>query len=172
MYPSDVSLNLVGYSDLYFTSCKLDRNSTSGTFHLLGSSLISWYNKKRACVALSIVEAEYIVVGSCCAQTLLLKQQLSDFFLKLTKIHLFCYNTSVINLIKNPVQHLRTKRIKIRHHFIRGHINNGDCEIQIFETRKQLADLFTKPLTKDKFNYSQTELGIIDLTNVLNCWMS
>ena len=38
-YPSEVSLNLVGYSDLDFTRCKLDRKSTSGACHLLGSSL-------------------------------------------------------------------------------------------------------------------------------------
>jgi len=69
-YPSDVSLNLIGYSDSDFTGCKIDRKSTSGTCHILGSSLISWHSKKQACVALSTTEAEYIAVGSCCAQSL------------------------------------------------------------------------------------------------------
>jgi len=40
-YPSDVSLNLIGYSDSNFAGCKIDRKSTSGTCRLLGSSLIS-----------------------------------------------------------------------------------------------------------------------------------
>jgi len=40
-YPNEVSLNLVGYSDSDFADCKLDRKSTSGTCHLLGSNLIS-----------------------------------------------------------------------------------------------------------------------------------
>jgi len=53
---------------LIFAGCKLDRKSTSGTCHLLGSSLISWHSKKQACVALSTVEVEYIAAGSCCAQ--------------------------------------------------------------------------------------------------------
>ncbi|XP_068487091.1 uncharacterized mitochondrial protein AtMg00810-like [Phaseolus vulgaris] len=66
--------------------CKLDRKSTSGTFHLLGSSLISWHSKKQACVALSTAEAEYIAAGSCCAQILWLKQQLADFGLKINKV--------------------------------------------------------------------------------------
>ena len=61
-YPSEVTLNLVGYSDSDFAGCKLDRKSTSGTCHLLGSSLISWHSKKQACVALSTAEVEYIVV--------------------------------------------------------------------------------------------------------------
>jgi len=73
-YPSEVSLDLVGYSDSDFAGCKIDRKSTSGTCHLLGSSLISWHSKKQACVALSTAEAEYISAGSCCAQSLWIKQ--------------------------------------------------------------------------------------------------
>jgi len=69
-YPSEITLNLVGYSDSDFVGCKVDRKSTSGTCHLLGSSFISWHSKKQACVALSTAEAEYIAAGSCCAQTI------------------------------------------------------------------------------------------------------
>jgi len=50
-----------------YRGCKLNRKITSGTCHLLGSSLISWHSKKQACVALSTVEAEYIAAGSYCA---------------------------------------------------------------------------------------------------------
>jgi len=96
-YPSEATLNLVGYSDSDFAGCKVDRKSTSGTCHLLGSNLISWHSKKQACVALSTAEAECIAVGSCCAQTIWLKHQLSDFGLNLSKIPLLCDNTSAIN---------------------------------------------------------------------------
>jgi len=80
----------------------------------------------------------------------------------LSKIPLLCDNTSAINLTKNPVQHSRTKHIEIRHHFIRDHVNNGDCEIQCVSTENQLADLFTKPLNKERFKFLRNELGIID----------
>jgi len=69
-HPSQSPIHLIGYSDSDFAGCKLDRKSTSGTCHLLGSSLISWHSKKQACVALSTAEAEYIAGGSCCAQIL------------------------------------------------------------------------------------------------------
>jgi len=69
-------------------------------------------------------------------------------------------------LTKNPVQHSRTKHIEIRHHFIRDHIMNGDCEIQFVDSENQLTDLFTKPLNKERFNFLKNELGIIDLRNV------
>ena len=39
-YPCDSNITLSGFSDFDYAGCKLDRKSTSGTCHLLGSSLI------------------------------------------------------------------------------------------------------------------------------------
>ena len=91
-YPKSTSISLTGYLDSDFAGCKLDRKSTSGTCHLLGNSLISWACKKQAYVALSTVEAEYIVAGSCCTQILLLKHQLEDYGVSLSNIPLKCDN--------------------------------------------------------------------------------
>ena len=165
-YPSHSPIHLIGYSDSDFAGCKLDRKSTSGTCHLLGSSLISWHSKKQACVALSTAEAEYIAAGSCCAQILWLKQQHADFGLQISKVPLMCDNTSAINLTKNQIQHSRTNHIEIRHHFIRDHVSNGDCEVKFIETKLQLADIFTKPLPKERFFFLRNELGILDLQNL------
>ena len=77
--------------------------------------------KSKKFVAFSIAEAEYITAGSCCAQILWIKQQLSDFGVTLHNIHIFCDNTSAINITKNPIQHSRTKYIEIMHHFIKDH---------------------------------------------------
>jgi len=54
-------------------------------------------------VLLSTVEAEYIAVGSCCAQILWPKQQLANFGLQISKVSLMCDNTSAINLTKNQI---------------------------------------------------------------------
>jgi len=75
-YPFHSPIHLIGYSDSDFARCKLDTKSTSGTCHLLRSSLISWHSKKQACVALSTAEAEYIAAGSCCAQILWHKKRM------------------------------------------------------------------------------------------------
>lgn len=128
-YPKGSSCQLVGYSDSDFAGCRLDRKSTSGTCHLLGSSLVSWFSKKQVSVALSTTEAEYIAAGSCCAQILWMKQQHSDYGLSINHIPLRCDNTSAISLTKNPILHSRTKHIEIRHHFIRDHVLKGDVEI-------------------------------------------
>nr|KYP50661.1 Copia protein [Cajanus cajan] len=128
----------------------------------VGSVLVSWHNKKQACVALSTAEAEYIAAGSCCAQTLWTKKQLRDYGTKLNKIPLRCDNTSAINLTKNPIFHSRTKHIEIRHHFLRDHVQRNDCVVEFFETSKQLADIFTKPLPRERFNQLRIEIRIVN----------
>jgi len=110
-YPKGTSLSLIGFSDFDFAGCKLYRKSTSGTCHLLGSSLVSWNCKKQAFVTLSIVEVEYIVARSFCTQSLWMKQQLEDFGVTLDNIPLKCDNNSAINLSKNPIMPFRTKHI-------------------------------------------------------------
>ena len=64
------------------------------------------------------------------------------------------------------MQHLRTKNIDIRHHFLRDHVNNGDIKIDCIGTDDQLADIFTKPLDESWFCKLRNELNIIDFSNV------
>ena len=77
-YPKGVRFELIGYSDSDYVGCKFKRKSTSGTCQLLGRSLVSWSSKKQNSVALSTVEVEYILAGSCCAQLLWMKATLND----------------------------------------------------------------------------------------------
>ena len=97
-YPRGMHIELTGYSDVNFVGYKVDRKSTSGTCHLLGHSLVSWFSKKQNLLALSTTEAEYIVAGSCCAQVLWMKQTLRDYDIYLDKIPIMCDNTNAINL--------------------------------------------------------------------------
>jgi len=90
-----------------------------------------------------------------------------DYGVKLSKVPLYCDNTSAINLTKNPIQHSKTKNIEIKHHFIRDHVQKGDYEIQFVKTENQLVDLFTKPLARDRFDKLRTELGILDMKDVV-----
>jgi len=110
-YPKNSTCNLIGYSDSDFAGSKNDRKSTSGTCQFIGPALVSWHSKKQNSVALSTAEAEYIFAGSCCAQILWMKQQLSNYGILLDHIPIMCDNTSAINLSKNPVQYSRTKYI-------------------------------------------------------------
>jgi hypothetical protein len=69
-YPKGPRFELLGYSDVDYARCKVDRKSTSETCQFLGWFLVSWSLKKQNSVALSTTEAEYVTIDSCCAQLL------------------------------------------------------------------------------------------------------
>jgi hypothetical protein len=165
-YPKGAKFELIGYSDSDYAGCKVERRSISGTCQLLGRSLVSWSSKKQNSVVLSTTEAEYIATDSCCAQILWMKATLKDFGIKLNKVPLLCDNESAVKLTNNPVQHVRTNHIDVRHHFIRDHQQKGDISIENVGTEDQLADIFTKPLDENRFCKLRNELNILDFSNM------
>jgi hypothetical protein len=164
-YPKGATFDLIGYSDVDWIGCKIDRKSTSGTCQFLGRSLVSWASKKQNSVALSTAEAEYIVAGHCCAQLLWMRQTLMDYGYKLSKVPLLCDNESAIHMADNPIEHNRTKHIDNRYHFMIDHQQKGDIEIAYVNTNNQLADIFTKPLDEKTFSKLRNELNILDSWN-------
>ncbi|KAK6137870.1 hypothetical protein DH2020_028378 [Rehmannia glutinosa] len=136
-----------------------DRKSTPGGCVYLGNN-VSWYNKKQSCVSLSTVESEYIALGSFCSQILWMRQMLTDNGVEKKTITAYCDNSSAINISKNPVQHSRTKHIDIRHHFIRDLVENKIVIIDCITIENQIADIFTKTLDFQRFNYLKLPLGV------------
>ncbi|GJT84044.1 retrovirus-related pol polyprotein from transposon TNT 1-94 [Tanacetum coccineum] len=64
----------------------------------------------------------------------------------------------------NPVQHSRTKHIDVRYHFIKEQVEKGIVELFFVGTEYQLADLFTKALSEDRFKSLVRQLGMRCLT--------
>ncbi|GJX19338.1 retrovirus-related pol polyprotein from transposon TNT 1-94 [Tanacetum coccineum] len=110
------------------------RKITSGGIQFLGDKLVSWMSKKQDCTAMSSAEAEYVTLSA------------------------------TIAISCNPVQHSRTKHIHTCYHFIKEHVENGIIELYFVRTEYQLADMFTKALPKERFQYLVRWIGMRCLT--------
>ncbi|GKA12636.1 retrovirus-related pol polyprotein from transposon TNT 1-94 [Tanacetum coccineum] len=121
---------------------------------------VSWSSKKQKSTAISTTEAEYIAMSGCCAQILWMRSQLTDYDFAFNKIPLYCDNRSVIAPCCNNVQHSRSKHIDIRHHFIREQVEKGVVELYFVLTDYQLADIFTKALPRERFEFLLPRLGM------------
>nr|GEX75172.1 hypothetical protein [Tanacetum cinerariifolium] len=75
-------------------------------------------------------------------------------------IPLYCDNKSAIDLCCNNVQHSRAKQIDVRYYFIKEQVENGIVELYFVRTEYQLADIFTKPLPRERFNFLIDKLGM------------
>jgi hypothetical protein len=103
-------------------------------------------------VALSSCEAEYIAASTALTQAIWLVRLLSDLLGRDTRaVELRVDSKSALTLAKNPVFHERSKHIRVRHHFIRGCLEEGSNKADYINTKNQLADLLTKPLGRIRF---------------------
>ncbi|GKC03652.1 retrovirus-related pol polyprotein from transposon TNT 1-94, partial [Tanacetum coccineum] len=159
-YSKDTDMSLTAYSDADHAGCQDTRRSTSGSAQFLGDKLVSWSSKKQKSTAISSTEAEYIALSGCCAQILWMRSQLTDYGFQFNKIPLYCDNKSAIALCCNNVQHSRAKHIDVRYHFIKEQVENGIVELYFVRTEYQLADIFTKPLPRERFNFLIEKLGM------------
>ncbi|GJX88644.1 retrovirus-related pol polyprotein from transposon TNT 1-94 [Tanacetum coccineum] len=155
-----MSAYVPAYADADHAGCQDTRRSTSGSAQFLGDKLVSWSSKKQKCTAISSTEAEYIALSGCCAQILWMRSQLTDYGFQFNKIPLYCDNKSAIALCCNNVQHSRAKHIDVRYHFIKEQVENGIVELYFVRTEYQLADIFTKPLPRERFNFLIEKLGM------------
>ena len=91
-----------------------------------------------------------------------MRTQLKDFCFHYNRIPIYCDSESAIAISCNPVQHSRTKRIDIRYHFIKDHVERGTIELYFVNIEFQLADLFTKPLDEKRFNFLISKHGMLN----------
>ncbi|GJU00190.1 retrovirus-related pol polyprotein from transposon TNT 1-94 [Tanacetum coccineum] len=118
--------------------------------------------EKQTALAISTTEAEYVSAGKACQQALWMKQALIDYDVRLDDVPIMCDNKGAIDLSKNPVQHSRTKHIEIRHHFLRDNVQKGHISIEKVPSVDNIADILTKPLKRESFNYLRLGLGMME----------
>ncbi|CAL8997273.1 unnamed protein product [Prunus brigantina] len=161
-YEKEKKAMLVGYCDSDWSGCEDDMRSTSGYAFHLGSGVFSWASVKQSSVALSTAEAEYVSAAEATAQAVWLRFVLSDFGEEQVEATpILCDNTSAIAITKNPVHHHKTRHINRRFHFIRDALQNGEIDLLYCRTGEQNADIFTKALARDRFEYLRSKLGVI-----------
>ncbi|GJT80074.1 hypothetical protein Tco_1054416 [Tanacetum coccineum] len=161
-YPKRTDIETIVYADSDHAGDYVYRKSTSGICMFVGCCLTSWFSKKQTALAIFTTEAKYVSAEKVCQQALWMKQAPIDYDILLDDVPIMCDNKGAIDLSKNPMQHSRTKHIKIRHHFLRDNVQKGHISIENFSSVDNIADILTEPLKRELFNYLRLGLGMME----------
>nr|GEW49925.1 ribonuclease H-like domain-containing protein [Tanacetum cinerariifolium] len=146
--------SIVGYTDADWAGCPSTRRFTSGYCVFLGDNLLSWSSKGQHTISRSSAEVEY-------RGTAWLRNLLRELHSPLSTATLvYCDNVTAVYLSANPVQHQRTKHIKIDIHFVRDMVQTGHIRVLHVPSRYQYADIFTKGLLTALFEDFCSSLSV------------
>ena len=110
----------------------------------------------------SSAEAEYKALANGAAEAIWVESLLKELGVSQQRVPvLWCDNLGVTYLTANPVFHARTKHIEIDFHFVRERVASGALEVRFISSNDQLANVFTKPATRQMLDCFSTNLNLV-----------
>ena len=102
-------------------------------------------------------------MSAACSEIIWLRGLLTELgFSQAQPTPLHADNTSAIQIAANPVYHERTKHIEVDCHFIRDAYDRRVISLPHISTSIQIADIFTKTLTRQRHNFLLSKLMLVD----------
>nr|GFB49929.1 retrovirus-related Pol polyprotein from transposon TNT 1-94 [Tanacetum cinerariifolium] len=150
--------------DADLSGCLDTCKSTYGGIQFLGDNMVSWSSNKQDCTVMSTIEAKYVALSASYAQVLWMRTYLTDYGFDYNNILMYCDSKSAMAISCNRVQHSCTKHINVHYHFIKEQVEKGIVELYFVRTAYQLADMFTKALFKERFEYLVGRISMRCLT--------
>ncbi|GJY98319.1 retrovirus-related pol polyprotein from transposon TNT 1-94 [Tanacetum coccineum] len=137
------------YREMVGTLMYLTASRPDLTFAVCMCARGLWYPKDSSIALTAYADADHAgcqdtrrstskTLSNCCAQVLWMRSQLTDYGLGFNKIPIF--------------------------HFIKEQVENGAVELYFVNTEYQLADIFTKALGRERFEFLINKLGMRSFT--------
>jgi hypothetical protein len=157
----------LGHSEICEAYCDADyasdidqRRSHTGFCFILYGGAISWQSKCQPTVAVSTTESEYQAASMAAREALWLRQILPVFEIPCTPLVIKCDSQGALKSLRNPQITQRTKHIDVIHHFVRERCQRGEIDFEFVPGKKNVADMLTKPLPKEKHVWCCDRIGV------------
>ena len=155
------NVTLLGYSDSDYANCLETSRSIGGYCFSLGAGAISWASRKQKTVADSSCYAEYIALHEASHEAVFLRELLATLLGgDKSPTPLYCDNDAASILTQDHVWHARVKHIRVKYHYVRELVADGELLVKRVRSSDNTADILTKPLGRTDFHRLRHNLGL------------
>lgn len=160
--PNEISLE--GYCDADFATDKAMRRSKTGYLFMVNGSMIDWRIQLQSTVAVSTAEAEYMSLAKCTKKALWLRTIQAKLLGKAPQaVPIHCDIQQALQMAKELNCVSKTKRIDVKHHFVRERGLTGEMVYVYCPSEDILPDCSTKVLRLGKFKKLMNQLGVQEM---------
>jgi hypothetical protein len=156
---------LEGYSDANWISDADELKATSGYVFTLGGGVVSWKSCKQTILSMSTMEVELATLDTATLEAEWLRELLMDLPIvkkPIPVILMNCDNQTVIVKVNSSKDNMKSSRhVKRRLKSVRKLRNTSVITLDYIHTSKNLADQFTKGLSRIVIDHASMELGLI-----------
>ena len=151
--PRGNPVNMYCFCDADHAGDRITWRSHTGILLFLNRAPILWFSKKQNTVETSTFGAEFVALRI--AVELIEAQR---YKLRMMGVPIdgpctvFCDNEAAVKNSTTPESTLKKKHNAIAYHRVREAVASGVIRIGYIHTTRNLADMFTKPLTSDKIH--------------------
>ena len=128
-----------------------NRRSVCGYFVLANKQVVHYKSKVQDTVTLSSTEAEYYALSHAVKDAQWIRNILMETGIKIRQFVTYCDNQAAIKIAHSQEGTAKTKHMDVRLQFLKEYIKDGRIELKYVSTEANLADSFTKALTRNTF---------------------
>ena len=145
--------DLQGHTILFSDASHGGEKPMAGWTAIEADGPIGWAAFRERTTPISSCEGEYVAATKATIAGLAFKQTKRFLgFEVLDPIYLFCDNKAAVQLSESATNSKRLKHVATRIAFLREFVESNEIKLIHIKGTGQIADLFTKPLSPDKFH--------------------
>ncbi|GKD11679.1 retrotransposon protein, putative, ty1-copia subclass [Tanacetum coccineum] len=149
------------YCDARFETDRDYTKSQTCYVFVLNGDAVDWKSSKQSTTSMSATEAEYIATSEVGMEAVWIRKFISGLSIVPTinePIMMFCDNSAAFHFAKGV--HKGARHYHRRYHYVRECIELGEIKLLKVHTNDNLADPFTKALSKGKLTQHARSMGL------------
>jgi hypothetical protein len=159
----EAKLDVTGYCDASFETDKDDTKSQTGYVFVINGGAVDWKSKKQTTIAMSVTEAEYIAASEAAMEAVWIRKFISGLGIMPSielPINMYCDNSAAVTFANEPGVMKGARHFPRRYHYVREQVDIGEINLLKIHTDNNLADPFTKALSKENLTRHANGIGL------------